>query len=167
MAPPAEGPLAEYDGYYRKSDRFEIEPARFEKALDRGDDGAWGVGALVVDDGRGLFVREGDLWLLPGGRLEEGERLAAGARREVLEETEVEVEITGLGAVAEQTFIHRETGASYEFRFATFVARPVGSAATTPENPDDHAIDEIEWFETIPEETFDRDLVSRLFEAYV
>lgn len=167
MTPPADGPLAEHDGYYRKSDRFEIEPDRFEKALDRGDDGARGVGALVVDDGRGLFVREGDRWLLPGGRLEEGERLAAGARREVLEEAGIEVEITGLGAVAEQTFVHRETGASYEFQFVTFVAQPIDSAAATPEHPDDHAIDEVEWFKAIPEETFDRDLVARLFDAYV
>jgi len=167
MTPPIDDPLAEYDGYYRKSDRFQIEPDRFEKALDRGDDGAWGVGALVVDGGRGLFVREGDIWLLPGGRLEEGERLAVGARREVREETGIEVEITELGAVAEQTFVHRETGASYEFRFATFIARPVGSAVNAPDDPDDPAIDEVEWFETIPETTFDRDLIVRLFEAHV
>ena len=74
-----------YDDPYRKSERFEIDPERFERGVQRDDDGAWGVGALVVHDGRGLFVREGDTWLLPGGRLESDESPEAGARREVRE----------------------------------------------------------------------------------
>lgn len=51
-----------------------------------------GVSALVVDDGRVLLVKRGKppllgYWSLPGGHLETGERLAAAAAREVLEET--------------------------------------------------------------------------------
>ncbi len=40
-------------------------------------------------------------WSLPGGRLELGERLEDGVRREVREETGVEIEILGLCGVAE------------------------------------------------------------------
>jgi len=166
MSPPDPGPFDAYDDYYRKRERVELDPERFEKGLERGDDGAWGVGALVVDGDRGLFVREDDTWLLPGGRLEDGETPEAGARREVREETGIDVEITDLGAVAEQTFVHRDTGETYEFRFATFVGRPVAPAPERPRS-DDHAIDEAAWRRAVPERTFDRDLVARLFEAYI
>lgn len=47
--------------------------------------------AVFDDDGRVLLSRRGDLdvWNLPGGRLDAGERLAAAAAREVHEETGV------------------------------------------------------------------------------
>ena len=58
-----------------------------------------GVG-VVVRDGMGgiLLERRSDcgLWGLPGGRLEPGESLSEGARREVLEETGLAVRITRL-----------------------------------------------------------------------
>lgn len=167
MPPSIDGLLARYDDPYRRSERIEIDPERFEKAIRRGDDGAWGVGALVVRDGRGLLVREGDVWLLPGGRLEANETPEAGARREVREETELEIDITGIGAVAEQTFVHRVSGASYEFTFVTFVATPATPAPRVPETPDDPSIDEVAWLSEPPENTFDRGLVDRLFDAYI
>jgi 8-oxo-dGTP diphosphatase len=59
-----------------------------------------GVSTAVFRDGRVLIVRRGkgayrDLWSLPGGHVEFGEPLTAAAAREVLEETGLEVEITG------------------------------------------------------------------------
>lgn len=167
MAPPGDDPLAGYDDYYRKSERIEIPRERFRKGVARGDDGALGVGALVVDGGRALFVREGETWLLPGGRLEADESPEEGARREVREETGIDAELAELGAVAEQTFVDRDTGDSYEFRFATFVGRPAGAAADPIVEPDDPAIDEAAWKKSVPEGTFDRELVVRLFGAYV
>ena len=155
-----------YDDPYRKSERFEIDPERFERGVQRDDDGAWGVGALVVHDGRGLFVREGDTWLLPGGRLESDESPEAGARREVREETGVEIEIVDLGAIAEQTFVQRGSNRSYEFRFATFVAEPIAAEPTLPDAPRDDAIDAIAWRSDVPEATFDYDLVRRLADTY-
>lgn len=152
---------------YRKAERFEIDPERFERGIERGDDGAWGVGALVVRDGRALFVREADTWLLPGGRLEADESPESGARREVREETGIEIEIVGLGAIAEQTFVRRGSDESYEFRFVTFVAEPLEPDPTLPKTPDDDAIDAVAWRSSVPENTFDRDLVCRLLDAYV
>ena len=56
-----------------------------------------GVGGVVIDRGRVLLIRRGSEplkgeWSLPGGMLELGEELAGGVRREVQEETGVEVE---------------------------------------------------------------------------
>ena len=51
-----------------------------------------GVGAVIVDRGRAVLVRRGTEplrgeWSIPGGVLEIGETLRAGAEREALEET--------------------------------------------------------------------------------
>jgi 8-oxo-dGTP diphosphatase len=55
-----------------------------------------GVGAVVVHEGRVLLVRRGappkpGLWAIPGGGLELGETLRAGAEREILEETGIRI----------------------------------------------------------------------------
>ncbi len=57
------------------------------------------VGAVVTDDaGRIVVVRRGQapsegLWSLPGGRVEPGETLVEAVRREVREETGLEVDV--------------------------------------------------------------------------
>lgn len=56
-----------------------------------------GVGAVIVQGGRVLLVRRGNeplrnQWSIPGGVLELGETLRAGAAREALEETGLVVE---------------------------------------------------------------------------
>lgn len=162
MADPTPDALAaRYDDPFRRSNRIEVDPARFERAP--GDDGGtWGVGALVVDGGRALFVREGDTWLLPGGRLEDGESLEEGAIREIEEETGVDVEIVGLGAIAEQTFVHQETGETREFAFATFLAEPETTRPRPAPDTTDERVDEVAWLPEAPPNTFDRDLVVRL-----
>ena len=55
-----------------------------------------GVGAIILDRDRVLMARRGKQplkgwWSLPGGLLELGEALADGLRREVREETGLEV----------------------------------------------------------------------------
>lgn len=57
-----------------------------------------GVGVAVVDQGRVLLVKRGrdpgkGLWAVPGGKVRRGEPIAEAARREVLEETGLEVEV--------------------------------------------------------------------------
>jgi ADP-ribose pyrophosphatase YjhB (NUDIX family) len=56
-----------------------------------------GVGGVVIDRGRALLIRRGKEplkgeWSIPGGMLELGEELAEGVRRELKEETGVDVE---------------------------------------------------------------------------
>lgn len=166
MSPFSDELADRYGSPYRKAERIEIPASRFEKGRKRGDDGAWGVGALVVRDGRGLLVRENTTWLLPGGRLESGESPETGAKREVLEETGIEIEIVDLCAIAEQTFVREGSDDSYTFHFATFLGAPDDSSVQTV-GSDDPAIDEVAWRERVPANTFDRELVSRLFQTYV
>jgi 8-oxo-dGTP diphosphatase len=56
------------------------------------------VGAIAINAGKILLIRRGHapsagLWSLPGGRVERGESDADALRREVIEETGLEVEV--------------------------------------------------------------------------
>ncbi len=56
-----------------------------------------GVGGVVIERGRVLLIRRGSeplkgQWSIPGGMLELGEELTAGVRRELKEETGLDVE---------------------------------------------------------------------------
>lgn len=63
------------------------------------------AGAVLREDGRLLAIRRADngTWELPGGVLELTEPPEAGVRREVLEETGIEVEVEGLTGVYKNT----------------------------------------------------------------
>ena len=62
---------------------------------------------VVEHDGRVLMVKRGlepgiGLWSLPGGYVDRGEPVEAAAKREVLEETGLDVDVTGLVGVFSQ-----------------------------------------------------------------
>ena len=71
------------------------------------------MGAVIVQDGKALIVkrahepRKGE-WSLPGGRVELGESLADATRREIKEETGLDVEVGPLIEVFDR--IHRVEG---------------------------------------------------------
>jgi ADP-ribose pyrophosphatase YjhB (NUDIX family) len=89
-----------------------------------------GVGAVVVHEGRVLLVRRGHeplkgRWSLPGGLLELGESLTAGAAREVLEETGLVVEPVELVELLDR--IHRQQErVRYHFVIADYLCRVTG-----------------------------------------
>lgn len=154
---------ARYDDVVRHGETFDLDREGFERARRRAD--RWGVGALVHDGGRVLFVKQDGQWFLPGGAREPGESLEAGAVREVREESGVAVEVTGLAAISEQTFRHGDDCVDYHF--ATFEARPEETALSDDPGRDDEGIESAAWRSDVPTDTFDRDLVERLVDRLV
>ena len=159
MIDPAPDELAaRYDDVVRHGATFELDAEAFDRATRRAD--RWGVGAFVQHDGRVLLVREDGRWFLPGGIREPGESLEAGAQREVREETGVDVAVTGLAAISEQTF--RDGDRRVAFHFATFEAAPEGTTLAVNPGREGEGIERAAWHGTVPEDTFDAALVRRL-----
>lgn len=99
-----------------------------------------GVGAVVVDDGRLLMVKRAKdpgrgLWSVPGGHVEVGEYLGDAVRREVLEETALEIAVEGLVGFFEVV------GDDYHYVILDFMARPTGGRAVSAGSD----VDEVEW----------------------
>ena len=68
-----------------------------------------GVGGVVILDGRALLIRRGSeplkgQWSIPGGTLELGETLVEAVRRELREETALDVRVLELIEVFERIF---------------------------------------------------------------
>ena len=90
-----------------------------------------GVGAVVMDGGRVLLVKRrfeplAGQWSLPGGSLEVGESLAAGAAREVREETGLEVDVGPLVEVFDRILLDPEGRVRYHYVLADYLCHPVG-----------------------------------------
>ena len=79
------------------------------------------VSVAIRDGANVLLVQEGKqdslgLWNLPGGRLEFGETLQAGAAREVREETGLEISLSGLIGAYTSIRVEDEQVASHGLR---------------------------------------------------
>ena len=108
-----------------------------------------GVGAVVVRDGKALIIkrahepRKGE-WSLPGGLLELGESLQDAVRREIKEETSLDIDV---GPVIE-TFdrVHRDDAGKirYHFVIVDYVCWPADRDAAQEPVPGSDA-DGVAW----------------------
>ena len=90
-----------------------------------------GVGAVVVDSGRILMIKRGKPprmgdWSLPGGAQKLGEVVDETARREVGEETGLEVEILGLIDVVDSIRKDDDGAVQFHYTLVDVLARPYG-----------------------------------------
>ena len=129
------------------------------------------VGVVCLRGDEVLLIRRGtpprlNQWSLPGGRLEWGETLAAGALRELKEETGVEAELLGLLDVVDGVFPARPGGEiTRHYVLIDYAARwtagePVAGddAAEARFASRDEAMALVEWAETrrVIAEAFER-----------
>ena len=101
-----------------------------------------GVAAVVIDThGRVLLVKRGrpphaGSWGLPGGLLDLGERLADGARREVLEETGVEIEVKDVVGTFEPIQLDDQGRIEYHYVVVDFWAQYLRGVAHAQDDAD-------------------------------
>ena len=93
-----------------------------------------GVGGVVIASGRALLVRRGGpplegQWSIPGGMLEVGETLLEGVRRELLEETGIEVRVGALIEVFERINVDQDGKTRYHFVVLDYLCEAVGGQA--------------------------------------
>jgi ADP-ribose pyrophosphatase YjhB (NUDIX family) len=92
-----------------------------------------GVGAIILERDRVLMVQRGKQplegwWSVPGGLLEVGETLDHGVRREVREETGLEIKPLGILEVFERIQRDSAGAAEYHYVLIDYICRPAGGA---------------------------------------
>ncbi len=93
-----------------------------------------GVGGVVIADGRALLIKRGGPplqgeWSIPGGMLELGETLDQGVRRELAEETGLEVRVEDLIDVFERVFLDDDGRTKYHFVILDYLCEAVSGEA--------------------------------------
>jgi ADP-ribose pyrophosphatase YjhB (NUDIX family) len=89
------------------------------------------VGAIILDRDRILMVERGKpplqgYWSLPGGVLESGETLEEGLRREILEETGLEIHPRGVVEIFERIMRDAAGRPEYHYVIVDYLCRVTG-----------------------------------------
>jgi len=93
-----------------------------------------GVGGVVIAEGRALLIRRGHPplegeWSIPGGTLEVGETLLDAVRRELAEETGIEVRVGELIEAFERIFPDGEGQPKYHFVILDYLCEAIRGTA--------------------------------------
>lgn len=110
------------------------------------------AGAAVQNaDGEVLFIHHEDYggWVMPGGRVEDGESFPEAARREVAEESGVDARIVRPLCVSH--FVFRCDGASTDNFLVIYEGRAIDPETADELGEADEAITDVQWTATVPE----------------
>lgn len=102
------------------------------------------VKAIVQNDNRFLVVKQkttsGEYWDLPGGRIEYGESPNQALKREVLEETSLNIEIERIAGIF---YFFRED--KHQVICSTFFCKNISTSIDLGNNPAEEVILEFKW----------------------
>jgi 8-oxo-dGTP diphosphatase len=140
--------------------RFETVARRIKR-----NGAPYGAHTIVAHDGSMLLVRHDgvDLWVLPGGRADDGEQFREAARRELREEAGIDGEFCGLAILGRVSFVCAE--------YSTWGVLPIFEVRVSEHSepsirdPDDE-ISAAAWFEELPSDTRDREELRRWRERH-
>jgi ADP-ribose pyrophosphatase YjhB (NUDIX family) len=90
-----------------------------------------GVGAVVFQEGKVLLIERGQeplkgFWTLPGGLVETGERLECAVRREVMEETGLEIHPLDVAAIFERIMPDLEGRTEFHYVIVDYICELTG-----------------------------------------
>jgi len=153
-----------YDGFREFETTKRVRRERFETVATRIEENGAPYGAHTLtyrSSGELLLVRhEGvDLWVLPGGEADEDEEFREAAARELTEEAGIEGAVEGLGLLGKVTF-HSGDYSTWGV-LPIFETRPRGDPDQLEVADPDEEISQASWFEQLPEDTRDREVLQR------
>lgn len=164
---PVTDPRERYDLLETQS-REALSPGEFAEAADsEAARAGWVVLGFAFDDaGRVLMIDQpwADGWLLPGGARKPGEDLAETMVRELREETGVGVSPVAPRAVDEFTFVNERTGDTAGWTLVVFEATAESAQIDRDPSVDDEEIEDVRWFDGLPDEVFNPDLMRPAYE---
>lgn len=104
-----------------------------------------GVGAIIMNQNKMLVVKRANepakgLWSVPGGVVELGEQLHEALKREVNEETGLEVDIERLVAAVDNIVFDEEGRIQYHYVLLDYLCRSRGGAMKAADD-----VREIQW----------------------